>query len=711
MANIHIKLNKNFTTQYNKLLTEYGEEFAKLNGFDDSKLSYTDFIDNFIDSETVADSSIDGSSNVRNKDIRTLIGEMSKPHRKLMAYNKIYYELNKKYGFKTANQWLHSEWTKKSYLHDADTSTFVHYCYKGEETLTVKYKEKIYYTSFKNLYNLIEEKEEKDLLGNNYKRTDKLLFVLDCDENGNPIWTEVLSVSKTLNDKPMRFIKFANGLSQIVTEDHPVITSVGEVPAKELTAEHQVFTIQPFEIEKHEENSIYNKDFGWLVGMSLAEGSAQPSCVTIKQKEEKQYQRLIYTLNKLDMPFSLDDDSRIRIRVSPFEKIIEEMLLNKTAAYKQLPDNYMRLPVEFMDGVVAGLIDGDGTIDGYKNRHCQIRIASELLCHQISIYLQSRGIFCGDRTPHIYNSNKSFKQKLPLFGIGFTLTNEDYFLNIDSIKINEKYELLARKGNFKNKKYVYEYGWVSVIENSEYIEDCPVVYDITTASHHFICNNILSHNCFAYDLKDLAEKGLFFLTNFNYEPPQHLSTFVDFLKEYISFTSNRSSGAVGLPNLIPYMYYFWKKDCDEGYATKNPAYHARQQIQRFVYAVNQPYVRDGTQSAFTNVSVFDLPYLEALFGGAEFPDGTFMMDHLEEIQNFQKIFMEEVSAIRSRNMFTYPVLSVSLLRQNGKFVDEDFARFAIRHNMKWYDWNLFIDDSVTSLSNCCRLKSNIEDLG
>ena len=31
--------------------------------------------------------------------------------------------------------------------------------------------------------------------------------------------------------------------------------------------------------------------------------------------------------------------------------------------------------------------------------------------------------------------------------------------------------------------------------------------------------------------------------------------------------------------------------------------------------------------------------------------------------------------------------------------------------MKWNDSNLFIDDSVTSLSNCCRLKSNIEDLG
>ena len=45
------------------------------------------------------------------------------------------------------------------------------------------------------------------------------------------------------------------------------------------------------------------------------------------------------------------------------------------------------------------------------------------------------------------------------------------------------------------------------------------------------------------------------------------------------------------------------------------------------------------------------------------------------------------------------------------FEDEEFARWGIAHNMKWADSNLFIDDNVTSLSNCCRLKSNIDDLG
>lgn len=346
--NIGITLDKDFITQYNKLQAEYGSDIAQLNGFGDDQLSYTDFIDNFIDNDTVADVSVDGNSNVRRKDIVTLLTEMPKPHRKLLAYNKIYFELKKKYGFKTANTWLEYEWSGKLYLHDADTSTFKHYC-------------------------------------------------------------------------------------------------------------------------------------------------------------------------------------------------------------------------------------------------------------------------------------------------------------------------------------------------------------------------------MAYDLKDLAEKGLYFLGVGNTQPAQHLTTFVDFIKEFISFASNRSSGAVGLPNIIPYMYYYWRKDIESDYlgikTSGNEKKYAIQNFQRFIYAVNQPCVRDGQQSAFTNTTVFDRPYFEALFGGAEFPDGSFMIDAEEEIIEFQKWYMETMAKIRSENMFTFPVSTISLIRKNGKFEDEEFATWAIKHNMKWCDSNMFIDKDVTSLSNCCRLRGQIDSLG
>ena len=126
---INIKLNKNFTTQYNKLKNEFGSEIAKINGFDDGQLSYTDFIDNFVDKKVVADSSIDGNSNVSHKDIVTLEKEMPKPHQKLIAFNKIYQEIQNKFGFNEANKWLELEWVGALYLHDANTSTFKHYCF------------------------------------------------------------------------------------------------------------------------------------------------------------------------------------------------------------------------------------------------------------------------------------------------------------------------------------------------------------------------------------------------------------------------------------------------------------------------------------------------------------------------------------------------------------------------------------------------------
>ena len=88
--NINIELKKNFINAYNKMQNDYGEEMAKINGFSAGQLSYTDFIDNFIDSDTVADASVDGNANVGQKDIVTLINEMPKPHQKLLAFNKIH---------------------------------------------------------------------------------------------------------------------------------------------------------------------------------------------------------------------------------------------------------------------------------------------------------------------------------------------------------------------------------------------------------------------------------------------------------------------------------------------------------------------------------------------------------------------------------------------------------------------------------------------
>ena len=231
--------------------------------------------------------------------------------------------------------------------------------------------------------------------------------------------------------------------------------------------------------------------------------------------------------------------------------------------------------------------------------------------------------------------------------------------------------------------------------------------------------------CYAYDLGRLAREGLFFMNTYNNKPAEHLTTFTDNVIEYISFMCNRSSGAVGIPNILVWTMYFWKKDVDAGYFIKSPEYYLRQTFQKLIYRLNQPFLRTD-QSAFTNVSIFDRHYYRALFGGLEFPDGSFAIDYEDTFIEHEKIFMEVVSDIRSENMFTFPVLTYSLLKRSnitdeeyeemfktGKFnifEDNDFARWCSDHNMTWNDSNFFMSNDVTTLSNCCRLLSDTSKL-
>lgn len=127
--NIELKLDKDFIAALEKLKVKYGEIFERLNGFHNNNLDFTDFIDNFVDSATVADATIDSNSNSNTKDIRTLMSDMMKPHTKLLSFNKIFYEHKKKYGLEAAEKWLEEEYNGAFYMHDAASVSLMPYCF------------------------------------------------------------------------------------------------------------------------------------------------------------------------------------------------------------------------------------------------------------------------------------------------------------------------------------------------------------------------------------------------------------------------------------------------------------------------------------------------------------------------------------------------------------------------------------------------------
>lgn len=223
-------------------------------------------------------------------------------------------------------------------------------------------------------------------------------------------------------------------------------------------------------------------------------------------------------------------------------------------------------------------------------------------------------------------------------------------------------------------------------------------------------NASLKQYCFAFDVDAVARKGLFFLENYNAEPPKHFTTFNQMVVETVSYLSNRQSGAVGLPSYLIWAWWFWWVDCQNGYYIREPGYYRDQCLQEIIYRLNQPFLRNSIESAFTNFSIFDRPYFEAFFGDLVFPDGTLAIDHEDDIIQFEKDFMRLEAEIRSANMMTYPVLSFSLQRVGGKFVDEEFARWACEFNMLWNDSNFLVTEEITSAASCCRLVSDVTNV-
>lgn len=212
--------------------------------------------------------------------------------------------------------------------------------------------------------------------------------------------------------------------------------------------------------------------------------------------------------------------------------------------------------------------------------------------------------------------------------------------------------------------------------------------------------------CYAYELQNLAEKGLYFLPKTNTAPAKHLLTFMNHLREFICWVSQRSAGACALPSFFIYTYYFWKKDVEEGYYLKDPEYYRRQMFQKFIFEVNQIHGRI-TQSPYTNLIIMDREYITELFGDRTFPDGTYVIDYVDEIIEHQKAYMETECEVRKQVFMTFPVYTYALLYQDGKFVDEEFARWCNKQNLQWYDSNFYIGDSVTNLASCCRMLNDL----
>jgi len=131
-----------------------------------------------------------------------------------------------------------------------------------------------------------------------------------------------------------------------------------------------------------------------------------------------------------------------------------------------------------------------------------------------------------------------------------------------------------------------------------------------------------------------------------------------------------------------------------------------QKFQQVIYSINQPAAARGMQSAFVNFSYFDKPFFESMFGNFVFPD--FTSPTWDSLNWLQKDFMMWFNEERLKTVITFPVESFALIYKNGKFVDEENAKFVAEEYTRGHSFFTYISDTADSLSSCCRLKNKVQ---
>ena len=202
--------------------------------------------------------------------------------------------------------------------------------------------------------------------------------------------------------------------------------------------------------------------------------------------------------------------------------------------------------------------------------------------------------------------------------------------------------------------------------------------------------------------------------------PKNLDSFCGMYINLIFATSAMFAGAVATSEFLLYFDYFCRKEWGDNYwqksdivistehcqRTKTIKGQIHQYWQQVIYSINQPAAARGLQSAFVNFSYFDKPFFDGMFGDFYFPDGT--KPQWDSLNWLQKEFMQWFNQERLRCMLTFPVESFALVYQNGKFVDEESAKFVAEEYARGHSFFTYISDTVDSLSSCCRLKNTLQ---
>ena len=411
-------------------------------------------------------------------------------------------------------------------------------------------------------------------------------------------------------------------------------------------------------------NGLNNKmklteDLGYLVGFFIAEGNydSQRLVITTGEKEIiKKIQRICANLGIRCYSHQKEEKTeRLSLNNSTLKVIFEKIFRIKPLSQnKNLPPEILTYNLDFARGVIAGIIDGDGSI-GTSKSQIVIRVASRTMLEQMALLLQFFGIIprTGANIKDIGKRNifkgKEIIQNYPLYWLSFSKREGVHF---PSLKYQKA--AIARK-HWRSEKY----GWNKVLNNQVTTVADSDIYDITTTSHTFLCNSLLVHNCVGWDLYDLLLRGFGGVSGkVESRPAKHFRVALGQVVNFLYTLQGEASGAVSFSNFDTLLAPFIRYD--------NLNYRqVKQALQEFMFNMAIP-TRVGFQTPFTNVTLDINPSpvfarQPVIIGGK--PQDKTYGEFQEEMDIFNKAFYETMIEGDSKGRpFTFPIPTINITK-------------------------------------------------
>ncbi|HBS48008.1 TPA: anaerobic ribonucleoside-triphosphate reductase [Candidatus Dependentiae bacterium] len=192
-------------------------------------------------------------------------------------------------------------------------------------------------------------------------------------------------------------------------------------------------------------------------------------------------------------------------------------------------------------------------------------------------------------------------------------------------------------------------------------------------------------------------------------PAHNRKSFLDQVKEVTIELAQELAGAVAIGDIFINYSYFVKR---EGLDLSDPV--ARKSIendfQSLVHTLNKK-LRPSFQSPFSNISIFDRPNLEYLFGESRFPDGS--APDFDLIEGLQKIFCDwfKKGDPTSGLPYRFPVVTLNLrISEDRQILDQKSFEYFSQINLEKGCFNIYIS-SGNKVASCCRLVNDFDLAG